>query len=91
MGGATPAPPPIFLSTKGTKGIPVEGTKTSHHAPSAPEQCTFLIYCIPSICAGIVCLSMMTGVFIERLFPSTTTCPATCLSQQFQQQQFQQL
>jgi hypothetical protein len=44
---------------------------------------------------------MMSGVFIERLparqtigeggFPSFTTCPAICLSQQFQQQQFQQL
>ena len=27
MGGATPAPPPIFLYTKGTKGSLVEGTK----------------------------------------------------------------
>ncbi len=26
-------------------------------------------------------LSMMTGVIIERLFPSTTTCPSTCRSQ----------
>jgi len=33
---------------------------------------------------------MTTGVFIERLFPSTTTCPVTCLSQQSQQQQQQQ-
>jgi hypothetical protein len=33
---------------------------------------------------------MTTGVLIERLFPSTTTGQATCLSQQFQQQ-FQQL
>jgi hypothetical protein len=29
---------------------------------------------------------MMSGVFIERLFPSITTCPTICLSQQFQQQ-----
>jgi hypothetical protein len=26
-------------------------------------------------------LSMTTGVIIERLFPSTTTCPSTCRSQ----------
>ena len=30
---------------------------------------------------------MTTGVFIEQLFPSTTTGQATCLQQQFQQQQ----
>lgn len=43
---------------------------------------------------------MMTGVFIERVFPTNTTCPS-CLQQptfaqatvgkQFLQQQFQQL
>ncbi len=54
-------------------------------------RCIRLIYCIPSISIDTVAFSMMSGVFIERLFPSTTTCPAICLSQQFQQQQFQQL
>jgi hypothetical protein len=34
---------------------------------------------------------MMTGVIIERLFPSTTTCLSICLSQQFQQQRNQRL
>jgi hypothetical protein len=34
----------------------------------------------------IFCVSMKTGVLIEQLFPSHTTCPSTCLSQQFQQQ-----
>jgi hypothetical protein len=33
---------------------------------------------------------MKTGAIIETLFPSTTTCPSTCLSQQFQQQHQQQ-
>ena len=48
------------------------------------------MYCIPPICLDNLSFSMMSGVFIERLFPSTTTCPSTCLSQQFQQQ-YQQL
>ena len=29
---------------------------------------------------------MTTGVFIEQLFPSDTTCLSICLSQQSQQQ-----
>ena len=49
------------------------------------------MYCIPLICIDNLSFSMMTGVFIESLFPSITTCPSTCLQQQFQQQQFQQL
>jgi len=59
------------------------------------------MYCISADSLDTFSSRMMTGAFIERLFPSTTTCPATCLSQpafamatvgkQFQQQQFQQL
>ena len=29
---------------------------------------------------------MKTGAIIEQLFPSHTTCPSACLSQQSQQQ-----
>jgi hypothetical protein len=59
------------------------------------------MHCIPRIRIDNFSFSMMTGVFIERLlrrqslgdggFRSNTTCPSTCLQQQFQQQQFQQL
>lgn len=52
-------------------------------------QCGELMYCITPIWFANFCFSMMTGALIERLFPSYTTCPSTCLQQQFQQQQFQ--
>jgi len=81
VGGATPAPPPFFIGTKNTKFYVVR---------EAHEECSGLMYCIPPIRLDNFSFSMMTGVFIERLFPSTTTCPSTCLSQQFQQQ-YQQL
>jgi len=56
--------------------------------------------CISFIRPANFSFSMMTGVFIERVFPTNTTCPS-CLQQptfaqatvgkQFLQQQFQQL
>jgi len=47
------------------------------------------MYCMTLIRVDNLSLGMMTGVFIEWVFPTTTTCPS-CLQQQ-SQQQFQQL
>ena len=53
-------------------------------------KCIGLIYCISGSSPDTFCSSMKTGALIETLFPSTTTCPSICLSQQFQQQRQQQ-
>jgi hypothetical protein len=49
------------------------------------------MYCISAESLDTFSSRMMTGVPLAQLFPSQTTCPSTCLSQQFQQQQIQQL
>jgi hypothetical protein len=95
VGGATPAPPPFFCWHEAHEGLSEDVSREEH------EECIDLMYCIPPICLDNFSFSMMTGVFIERLFPSTTICPSTCLLQptyaqatvgkQFLQQQYHQL
>jgi len=94
VGGATPAPPPFFFATKITKYcLKTCPTKSTKKEEIRARECNQLMYCMTLIRVDNLSLGMMTGVFIEWVFPTTTTCPS-CLQQQSQQQsqqQFQQL
>ena len=95
MGGATPAPPPIFLYTKGTKGTLVEGTKGTRVEGSKNTcplvGCDLRIYCISNQSIDTL-RAMHRGIARVTGLASTANRLAVCVQrqQQFVQQQSQQ-